>query len=92
MSCCWFRWKAIDFATLSHDSVLFYKGDDKPEKVVSRWTRARKRVSKVNVIFFYHYQKNKKNYLSSNIDSDGWNNDFISSLLRVYLKTKRRRN
>ncbi|XP_010047541.2 IQ domain-containing protein IQM1 [Eucalyptus grandis] len=39
-------WKAIDFAALKHSSVSFYK-DDKPETVVSRWSRARTRVAKV---------------------------------------------
>ncbi|KAI6681992.1 hypothetical protein NL676_035873 [Syzygium grande] len=40
-------WKAIDFAALKHSSVSFYKDDNKPETVGSRWARARTRVAKV---------------------------------------------
>ncbi|KAI4377447.1 hypothetical protein MLD38_015070 [Melastoma candidum] len=39
-------WKAIDFASLKHSSVSFYK-KDKPETVGSRWARAKTRVAKV---------------------------------------------
>ncbi|KAK4774878.1 hypothetical protein SAY86_009813 [Trapa natans] len=38
--------KAIDYAALNHSSVSFYK-NNKPEKVVSRWARAMKRVAKL---------------------------------------------
>ncbi|KAI6681990.1 hypothetical protein NL676_035871 [Syzygium grande] len=40
-------WKAIDFAALKHSSVSFYKDDNKPETVGSRWARAGTRVAKV---------------------------------------------
>ncbi|XP_020576836.1 IQ domain-containing protein IQM1-like [Phalaenopsis equestris] len=39
-------WKALDFASLKHSSISFFK-DDKPETAVSRWARARTRAAKV---------------------------------------------
>lgn len=40
------RWKALDFASLEHSSVSFFKVE-KPETAVSRWARARTRAAKV---------------------------------------------
>ncbi|CAL9050495.1 unnamed protein product [Musa banksii] len=39
-------WKALDFASLEHSSVSFFKVE-KPETAVSRWARARTRAAKV---------------------------------------------
>ncbi|XP_065036927.1 IQ domain-containing protein IQM1-like [Musa acuminata AAA Group] len=39
-------WKALDFASLEHSSVSFFKVE-KPETAASRWARARTRAAKV---------------------------------------------
>ncbi|URD99351.1 calmodulin-binding protein [Musa troglodytarum] len=39
-------WKALDFASLEHSSVSFFKVE-KPETALSRWARARTRAAKV---------------------------------------------
>lgn len=39
-------WKALDFASLKHSSVSFFKGE-KQETAVSRWARARTRAARV---------------------------------------------
>lgn len=41
-----YRWKALDFASLEHSSVSFFKVE-KPETAASRWARARTRAAKV---------------------------------------------
>jgi hypothetical protein len=40
------RWKLLDFALLKRSSVSFFD-IDKPETVVSKWSRARTRAAKV---------------------------------------------
>lgn len=44
-ACC--RWKLLDFAELKRSSISFFQVDE-PETAVSRWSRARTRVAKVN--------------------------------------------
>lgn len=44
-----YRWKALDFASLKHSSISFFT-DGKPETAASRWARARTRAAKVLIV------------------------------------------
>ncbi|KAJ7951574.1 IQ domain-containing protein [Quillaja saponaria] len=62
-------WKALDFASLKHNSVSFFESD-KSKTAFSRWARARTKAAKVdprhryghNLHFYYDIWFNSQNY------------------------------